>query len=546
MPALQTILNRDAPHTDPDEAFATAEINQVPFGQALTPFIRYARRRLAARAGLARSVFSPAARTSLEGELLEHLGLISSLALGRVFYDFRFARAPMAAFEDVWTKGEPSTSIYRAFVMHLLRGGWSDVFERYPVLARLMTCSTLQWIENTALLCERIADDMPRLRKRFGTLELPVRSVAAGLSDRHHDGQSVARLTFANGERLIYKPRSVKPEIFFNTVLQWMNRHGLPLSLETVRCLDRGRYGWMEFVSHRDCTTTDEASRFYQRAGALLAALHACGVSDVHYENLIASGEHPIVVDLETLLAGRRSSVLDTGFLPAPPRAKEHQADASALGAADVQDSGLRFPVWHHVNTDQMTLTDGAPQETEQHRVRLNGELVNASSHVRELKAGFRDGYACLMKHRRALLAEPFLSNIDRLELRLLLRDSATYGQMHLHLLYPEHLEDGIDRSIEIEWLARPLCIRAMPSAGRVAVYAHERDAMERLDLPLFTTKTWRAMRHDPSTQEAQAFGAPRDSKALRARLTRLSEQDCRRQLAAITRALSPAPSVRR
>ncbi|MEQ1910948.1 MAG: hypothetical protein ABMA15_19170, partial [Vicinamibacterales bacterium] len=103
----------------------------------------------------------------------------------------------------------------------------------------------------------------------------------------------------------------------------------------------------------------------------------------------------------------------------------------------------------------------------------------------------------------------------------------------------PEHLEDGIDRSIELEWLARPLCIKTAPSRGRVAVYEHERSAMERLDLPLFTTKTWRAMRHDPSTQEARAFGAPRDGKALKRRLAQLSDGDRRRQLAAITRAFT-------
>ena len=47
---------------------------------------------------------------------------------------------------------------------------------------------------------------------------------------------------------------------------------------------------------------------------------------------------------------------------------------------------------------------------------------------------------------------------------------------MHLHLLYPEYLEDELDRSIELEWLARPLCIRSKPSPGRVAVYERLRD----------------------------------------------------------------------
>lgn len=86
--------------------------------------------------------------------------------------------------------------------------------------------------------------------------------------------------------------------------------------------------------------------------------------------------------------------------------------------------------------------------------------------------------------------------------------------------------------------MARPLCIRSKSSPGRVAVYEQERAAMERLDLPLFTTKTWRAMRHDPSTLEAKAFGGSRGAKALRRRLARLSDRDCRNQLTSITRSL--------
>jgi len=542
--ALRTILtNRPARSAHARPLDDSSHVNRVPFGPAFVPFIRYARRQLTARAGAARAVLSPGARLDLERELLEHLGLIASLALGRRFYDFRFARAPLSAFEDVWAQQARSTAIYEQFIDQLLGGGWRNVFERYPVLARLMVQSVEQFAHNSARLCRRLAADLPRLRKRFGALAMPVSRLSAGLSDRHNHGQSVVRVTFANRAQLVYKPRSVKPEIFFNRVLQWLNRRDLTLKLRTLDALDRGAYGWMEFVPQHDCEDASEVSAFYRRAGSLLAVLHACGVSDIHYENLIASGAHPVVVDLETLLAERRGTVLDTGFLPRPPSAKEHAADASALGASVVQDSGLRFPMWQHLNTDQMMLVDGAPQESEQHRVRLQGALVNAADHVHELKAGFRDAYACLLAHRLALAANPLLNTLDTLELRILVRDSATYGQMQLHLLYPEHLEDGATRSIELEWLARPLCIRAMPSRGRVAVYDHERQAMERLDLPLFTTKTWRAMRHDPSTQEARAFGTPRDSSALKRRLASLSERDCRRQLAAITRAFTTRPT---
>ena len=109
---------------------------------------------------------------------------------------------------------------------------------------------------------------------------------------------------------------------------------------------------------------------------------------------------------------------------------------------------------------------------------------------------------------------------------------------MHLHLLHPELLEDALDRSVELEWLARPLCIRTNPSRGRVNVYEHERTAIERLDLPRFNTSAWRAMGHSPATEEAKVFGGKRRTRLLRQRLAALSLAACRNQLALVTRSV--------
>ena len=109
---------------------------------------------------------------------------------------------------------------------------------------------------------------------------------------------------------------------------------------------------------------------------------------------------------------------------------------------------------------------------------------------------------------------------------------------MHLHLLHPELLEDALDRSVELEWLARPLCIRTNPSRGRVNVYEHERTAIERLDVPHFNTSAWRAMGHSPATEEAKVFGGKRRTRLLRQRLAALSRAACRNQLALVTRSV--------
>src|SRR5262249_26293281 len=87
-------------------------------------------------------------------------------------------------------------------------------------------------------------------------------------------------------------------------LLSWVNAQGgdsAPFGFRTLAVLDREEYGWMEFAAAEPCQTPAEVARFHERLGGLLAVLYALAATDCHYENLIAAGEHPVVVDLESL-----------------------------------------------------------------------------------------------------------------------------------------------------------------------------------------------------------------------------------------------------
>ncbi len=68
---------------------------------------------------------------------------------------------------------------------------------------------------------------------------------------------------------------------------------------------DRGAYGWTEFVEAQACDTPEQVQRFYERQGGYLALLYFLEATDFHLENLIAAGEHPVLVDLEALFHPR-------------------------------------------------------------------------------------------------------------------------------------------------------------------------------------------------------------------------------------------------
>ena len=62
--------------------------------------------------------------------------------------------------------------------------------------------------------------------------------------------------------------------------------------------------------------------RFFKRAGAWLALFHCFGGTDFHQENIIAAGEHPVPIDLETVLQ------------PTAVQQKSNDAEAQAYEAA--------------------------------------------------------------------------------------------------------------------------------------------------------------------------------------------------------------------
>jgi len=125
------------------------------------------------------------------------------------------------------------------------------------------------------------------------------------LSDPHRGGRTALRVHFAAGVKLIYKAKAITAEASFWNLLGWINNNANLAPLETLRVVDGGTYGWVQEIEPRPCQDKREVEAFYCRAGMLLCLIYALEGSDCHSENLIAAGEHPVLIDHETLLQPR-------------------------------------------------------------------------------------------------------------------------------------------------------------------------------------------------------------------------------------------------
>ncbi|HEX5077355.1 MAG TPA: type 2 lanthipeptide synthetase LanM family protein [Gemmatimonadaceae bacterium] len=396
------------------------------------------------------------------------------------------------------------------FASQLRTGPVRDqIIDEYPVLARSIVTATDYWVESGRELLRYLAEDVDALRDAFGIGgELgTLTSISGNAGDVHRGGRSVAIAEFSSGIRVVFKPRPLDVDRHFADLVAWINALEQAPKLRAVRVLTRGDHGWAEFVSEAPCDSRDEVERFYQRFGAWLAVLHVLNATDFHYENVIAAGEFPMLIDLEALFhplpeapnAGDepeqlgwealQRSVLRTGVLPFRAYDNEQSSglDMSAMGGTGGQRTPNRFPVLVAPGTDEMRLErDFVSLPPSQNRPTLGGQPVDPATFGDALLAGFTATYRLLLAHRAALLAPhgPVRAFAND-PIRVVLRPTRQYALMLAESNHPDVMRDALDRDRLFDrlWIAVP----GRPELERVIAWEHA-DLLDG-DIPMFTSK---------------------------------------------------------
>lgn len=375
--------------------------------------------------------------------------------------------------------------------------GLVRLFGEYPVLARLLAQACLYAAEAHAETLARFSADAALLPcsvidGELGTLV----EVAGGFGDSHARGRSVKLLRFSSGAKVIYKPRSLILHERFTDVVEQLNKRLPGLELRTADALTRDGYGWLRFVEHRPCADLGDVDRFYRRQGILLALLHALDATDVHYENIIACGDQPVLIDIETL------------FQPSPPVPPEGDPAAAMLarsvqrtlllpqlfagehGAVDISGlagRGGKLPTdrvdWADAGTDRMRLVRVPGELAGSNNLpRLDGRDVAPAEHSAALLAGFRLGYDAISTGRDEL-AE-LLRRCAEDPIRVLIRPTNFYSRLLDETTHPDLLRDAADRDQAFDLLEED----SVREEKLLRLVPHERDDLWAGDVPMFTS----------------------------------------------------------
>jgi len=357
-----------------------------------------------------------------------------------------------------WLEGETAEARFHSFVERFREPERARAFLReYPVLARLLLEQAHRWVDVSLELLERLSSDWTAIQSAFAPESDGGLGVLTGVVWRVGRSTLWKADPFSSSDSPQAGDWSTNPKPCRRRPFS-----GSPEVAERARQRSaiqdhhdsRPRQLWMGGVHRgRQLPMDDEVRRFYQRQGAYVAVLYLLEGTDFHSGNLIACGEHPVLVDLEALFHSQKidpeptertadriarqtisNSVLCTDLLPERvwSNSENEGVDISGLGTPEGQVTPHPLRQWEAPGTDSMHLVrKRKPIKT---RTKPSDAQWNSGESV-GLPAGSSGWLRCnvliLLANRHELLSEkgPLLPFRDD-EVRAFLRSSRTYRHL--------------------------------------------------------------------------------------------------------------------
>ncbi|MGH6725910.1 MAG: type 2 lanthipeptide synthetase LanM family protein [Pseudolabrys sp.] len=515
----------------------------------------------------AREHLAESARACLRHSLLKELTGLSAPA---VYERFAKVRKVSAASPDAAKPRHTAGKLrYDQFIAQMKAGGFRGLFEDKPIILRLLATIVRQWIDTSREFILRLDADLATIRRELlhAAAASRVAKIAGDLSDPHNCGHSVQIVSFEDGSRVVYKPKDLRLDAAWYDLVGRLNRSEPPVNLQAVRALARDGYGWTEFVDHTGCGDRDGYKRFFRRAGAWLALFHCFATNDMHQENMIAAGDHPVPIDLETILQATAAehtslapqdqaydaaidiianSVMMVGLLPAYARGVDD--NVFAVGGMTADWNAKIKLTWNNINSDDMrpakskevgTTTPNLPH--------VEGRSAKFADHVDDFTTGFADYAKFLLHLSRGANQGGLFDGFSGVPIRKVIRPTRFYYMLLQRLKNHQPMDDGAIWSAQADFIAR-LSDWEKDSDPIWRLQRAERSALLALNVPHFVSSSDGNEIRDATGISVSTEAASGVERA-RARVRNFDEQEIAWQitvigqnLSSVSRAAGPSP----
>ncbi len=440
-------------------------------------------------------------------------------------------------------KGETPQERFQDFINQIVGPDkLNELLQDYPILFRKTYDFVMQWVVVSTELACRLNADVDAIAATFGVADatrLVKLHINAG--DKHMGNRTVVIVHFADGNKVVYKPRPLTIDIHFQQMLQWYNSLGLATPLKVMTILDKGEYGYAEHIAHVTCEEDQQLNRFYQRIGALLALLYSINATDFHHENIIAHGEQPVLIDLESLFhstAARgydpvdetmnrqiQNSVLHIQLLPFKIYYAGKAVDISGITNTTGVEAPAPVPVWQAEATDEMKITHMKATLTGSKNAPTKGASKgNLVQYTQTIKESFYASYQLLLANKEQLIQQVNVFAHDHI--RLLVRATSVYNNLLKTAFHTDYLQGFAYRQKLAQYLWHK--VNDVPSFEPIV--PAELEAMEAKDVPYFHTIANSRDLYSQGQVIATDYFPETGLEAVHQKIAALSQADCAQQ----------------
>ncbi|OEV07535.1 type 2 lanthipeptide synthetase LanM [Streptomyces nanshensis] len=473
---------------------------------AFLPFYEHLAPRADAESAL-REVIAPVAGPGCLEDLLDDAwhGLVAAVegqsfrTLIGEFHSFREARGlPMT------DSGDEALTL---FGEHLRDAdNCRAVTARYPVLLQRLETVLRNSLDAYAEIFTAYAADGAALRAA-GLVpsgeDGGLKKVVLTGSDPHNDNRQVVHVRLAGGARLVFKPRALVSDRFVKDLYEAAEpylKHSLDGCIPAS--VTSGSHGWQEFVAAGPMETPDQPARYFYRFGALCAVLGSIGASDLHDENLLARGEHPCVIDTETMTradAGvendslphvimnhMKLSVVSTMLVPMVDPSSPIDINMAGVGVAgDQKSKNLTRPVVRDNTTDNISVK-WEPVTYKHHGnvSRLGDRRLSATDYFAETLEGYFDALEFVRSGEIVKIVDAY----PEMTVRSLLRSTMVYSRFLDAFTHPKYLGNP-EEAARLLGLLKNMPEYLSPEAAEYA-RKEERTALFSGNVPYFVTRS--------------------------------------------------------
>ncbi|EOO58623.1 type 2 lantibiotic biosynthesis protein LanM [Bacillus cereus VD196] len=377
-----------------------------------------------------------------------------------------------------------------------------DFFNRYPCLLRSISNEMRKSKKIILELFDRYEKDKVVIAKNTLRVDIisKVKKIKLGLGDPHCDGRRAIAIQLEHG-KIMYKPRDSSPEFFYSMLInKWNSVIKDPnYVIKVPKGIYKEEYSWIEYIPFNECKYTIDIHSFYKRMGVQMAFLYALNATDLHFENIIAHGSHPVLIDLECLfsipLSNRNPSnilgahykiqnqiarsICSIGLLPT---SNEPTKDISGIGTGMSNKIVVKSPQITKNDQTEIKIKNLDLNYTmfKPNQPKFKGKKILVSNYIDDILQGFEKAYQYIEQDKVQFIRE--ISN-QKLHVRYLAKSTNKYTSTLDLSYHPRFLHHAMDRELFLLKACEPL----NRSNHNISIQKNEFRELLNGDIPYFT-----------------------------------------------------------